>query len=53
MKIKALSNYQITRMYDGRTWKQMSSKKNEKQSWKLDAFTICSKLFKYLKDVKP
>jgi hypothetical protein len=29
MKIKALSNYQITRMYNGRTWKQMSSNKNE------------------------
>jgi hypothetical protein len=32
MKIKALSNYQITRMYDGRNWKQMSPNKNEKQS---------------------
>jgi hypothetical protein len=32
MKIKALSNYQITRIYDGRNWKQMNSNKNKKQS---------------------
>ncbi len=53
MKIKALSNYQIRRMYDGRTWKQMSSNKKKKKSWKLNAFTICSKLLKYFKDAKP
>jgi hypothetical protein len=52
MKIKVLSNYQITRMFDGRTWKQMNSNKNKKQSWKLDAFTICSKLLKYFRDAK-
>jgi hypothetical protein len=40
-------------MCKGRYWKQMDSDKNKKQSWKLNALIILSKLFKYPKIVEP
>jgi hypothetical protein len=40
-------------MCKGRYWKQMGLDKKEKQSGKLNALIILSKLLKYPKDVEP